>query len=141
MLSIQHYRGTYKVDYLKGLQDFVSKVKQPYETDSGQSAFKDWRRPHQSAFLRYQERIFDYHRHIRDPVNALAAGRCALEVEDYKIDRWVRFSLRFENWLRDEGLPEQREHYQQKRLRSGYYRHLAEECRREEEKFGGGVSI
>lgn len=129
MLSIQHYRGTYDDDYRTALEDFVSK--QPCEP--GGQAFESWHKTHQSAFLRYQERIFDYHRQAKDSFNALAAGRCALEVEGYKTERWVQFSLRFENWLRSERLTLECDYYRRKRLGAEYYMELKGEfCGTEE---------
>ena len=131
LLSIQHYLGAYRGNYVARLESFMSKVARCCE----HLAFEQWGKVHQSAFLRHQERLFDYYRKTGDHIKAKASAQYALEAEGYKTERWIQFSLQFEHWLFEGNLVEECKYYREKRRNSILYRMLEEESAREEEYF------
>jgi hypothetical protein len=131
-LRLQSYIGTFQDSYIRRVDDAMSKLAQLYPPGHGRDTFELWLDSHQSAFLRFLERKYDYYKHVKENNEAINIAQSILRRCGYRTERWICFSLQFEHWLKGLGQISTYECCRQERLNSMYYRQLEEEFRGEE---------
>ena len=132
-LRMQFYIGRYQPDYIARVDRSIDRIIGWYTFERGPVPFEGWEKSHQTAYLRLLERKLDYYKYTEDSDNAIKMAQCIFEKEGYQTERWIVLSLDFESWLRKIGYHGWSSSYQQKRLRSSYYRQLEERLAADEE--------
>lgn len=132
-LRMQHYVGRYQDDYITRIDHSIDRITEYYASGQRNEPFEGWDMSHQSAYLRYLERKFDYYKHFEDQERAIEVAGYILEKDGYQTERWIVFSLQVKSWLKKIGHMGWYLHYRQKRLMSSYYHELKERFAKDED--------